>query len=344
MIPEPLLRLAINRFDVLRPNEKCLVEDLVDSEELFRALTPALLSQMVGRQVGARRADRDAASASGRAHPAADELLRLAEKDLAFLRSHGIHAISQADRRYPATLREIYDPPYLLYVRGELPGGDTPSVAVVGTRRPTAAAAIAAERLGADLAAAGVTVVSGLALGIDVAAHRGALAHGTTGAILASGVDVVSPSSHRGVARAILDAGGYLATEYAPGVPPVKYHFPARNRIISGLSRGVVIVQAPARSGALITADYALDHGRDLFVHRAGLEPPEGAGSADLAADGALIVDGAPDVLGEWGVFLPARAGEPARADGATEPRSAGDAAAARVAAMRATVLGEAAV
>lgn len=329
MIPEPLLRLAINRFDTLRPNEKCLVEDLVDSEELFRALTPTLLSQMVGRQVGTRRAD-----------AAPEELLRRAERDLAFLRSRGIRAISQADRRYPAALREIYDPPYLLYVRGELPDGDTPSVAVVGTRRPTAAATLAAERLGAQIAAAGLTVVSGLALGVDVAAHRGALARGRTGAILASGIDIVSPSSHRGVARAILDAGGYLATEYAPGVAPLKYHFPARNRIISGLARGVVIVQAPARSGALITADYALDHGRDLFVHRAGLEPPEGAGSAELAADGALIVDCAADILGEWGVRPPDRAGKPAP-DEADEPRSAGDAAAARVAAMRAIMSGE---
>lgn len=342
MIPDPLLRLAVNRFDVLRPNEKRLVEELVDSEALFRALTPALLSQMVGRRVGARRADRDERGASGGDRPNPDELLRRAERDLAFLRSRGIQVISQIDRRYPAPLREIYDPPYLLYVRGELPAGTTPSIAVVGTRRPTAAAAIAAERLGAELAEVGLTVVSGLALGIDVAAHRGALSRGTTGAILASGIDIVSPSSHRGAAAAILDAGGYLATEYAPGVAPLKYHFPARNRIISGLSRGVVIVQAPARSGALITADYALDHGRDLFVHRAGLEPPEGTGSAELAADGALIVDGAADVLAEWGLSPPG----PTPAAGPTvresEPRSTGDAAAVRVAAMRAAIRGEA--
>ncbi len=342
MIPEPVLRLAINRFDVLRPNEKCLVDELVDSEALFRALTPGLLSQMVGRQVGTRRADRDESGSRGRAQPTPDELLRLAEQDLAFLRSRGIRVISQADRRYPAALREIYDPPFLLYVRGELPADELPSVALVGTRRPTAGAVIAAERLAAELADAGLTVVSGLALGIDVAAHRGALSRGVTGAILASGIDIVSPSSHRGVAAAILDAGGYLATEYAPGVAPLKYHFPARNRIISGLSRGVVVVQAPARSGALITADYALDHGRDLFVHRAGLEPPEGAGTAELAADGALIVDGAADILGEWGVRHVTGACERTAAADREQPRSSGDAAAARVAQMRAAMGGEA--
>jgi DNA processing protein len=295
VIPDTLLRLAINRL-ALRPAEKLGLEDLVDSEVFFRALTPSLLSHIVGRSVTHMEVG-------------ADQLLLQAERDMRYLTSRGCHALSLRDRRYPALLREIYDPPYLLYVRGVLPAGTLPSVAIVGTRDPGVAAVIAARELARGLAAAGITVVSGLARGIDVAAHQGAVEAGTSAAVLASGVDLITPSANRHIAAAILDRGGYLASEYAPGVPPLKYHFPARNRIISGVARGVVVVQAPAKSGALITADYALDQGRDLFVHRDGLEGMRGAGSAELAADGAMIVGCADDILAEWGLGAAADAG-----------------------------------
>jgi len=201
---------------------------------------------------------------------------------------------------------------------------------------------IAARELGTRLAAAGLPVISGLARGIDVAAHEGALGRGVTGAILASGIDMVTPSSHRAQAARIIDSGGFLASEYAPGIAPRKYHFPARNRIISGLARGVVVVQAPARSGALITAEYALDQGRDLFVHRAGLDVAAGAGGAELAADGAYVIDGADDVLEDWGIAPPASSAitgrEVARA---SQAPSSDDAAALRVQAMRRAISGE---
>lgn len=301
-----LLRLAINRISALRPHEKAQLEELVDSETFFRSLSPVTLSRIVGRRI-------DALDASP------DELLARAERDLAFLESRECLALALDDPRYPALLREIYDPPYLLYLRGELPTDAVPSVAVVGTRKPTVAAVIAARRLGCDLAAAGVPVVSGLARGIDAAAHEGALAAGraggSSGAILASGIDVVAPASNRGLARALLDHGGFLATEYPPGTPPLKWHFPARNRIISGLCRGTVVVQAPARSGALITADYALDQGRDLFVHEVGTAPPFGAGSAELAEDGAIVVTSASVILDEWGLS-PAPVAPPAEPSG----------------------------
>ncbi|MFW6356801.1 MAG: DNA-processing protein DprA [Spirochaetota bacterium] len=327
MIPDTLLRLAINRLSVLRPNEKLVLEEIVDSEALFRSLTPALLSQIVGRSIPAMNL-------------CADDLLAHAERDARFLRSRACRVVSVRDRSYPSRLREIFDPPYLLYVRGSVPTSDSPAVAIVGTRRPTATAVLAARSFGADLARAGVPVVSGLARGIDVAAHQGALQYGVTGAILASGVDLITPSGHKGVAAAILDSGGYLASEYAPGVPPAKYHFPARNRIISGLARGVVVVQAPARSGALITADYALDQGRDLFVHRDGLEPPVGAGTAELAADGALIVSGAADVFNEWGLETVGETGGDDRARTTAVPRCTVEAAAARVDEIRRTLSG----
>ncbi len=329
MIPDTLLRLAINRLTV-RPTEKQTLEELVDSEEFFRALTPALLSQILGRQIV-------------RMERGPDELLCRAERDLSFLRARGCHAISLYDRRYPAALQEIYDPPYLLYLRGELPALDRPMVAIVGTRDPGAAAATASRRLAGEFARAGVAVVSGLARGIDVEAHRGAVEHGITGAVLASGVDLITPSSHRGVAAQILDRGGFLLSEYAPGVAPMKYHFPARNRIISGLSRAVIVVQAPAKSGALITADYALDQGRDLFVHRVGVDGVRGAGTAELAADGAPVIDSAGEVFREWEIEVPYGTREPGFSDApASEPRSADEAARRRIELVRRSISGEA--
>lgn len=329
MIPDMLLRLAINRLTV-RPSEKQTLEELVDSEEFFRALTPALLSQILGRPI-ARMESRP------------DDLLRRAERDLSFLRARGCHALSLYDRRYPAALQEIYDPPYLLYLRGELPAIDRPMVALVGTRDPGASAAIAARTLAGEFARSGVAVVSGLARGIDVEAHLGAMEHGITGAVLASGVDLITPSAHRGVAARMLDRGGFLLSEYAPGVPPVKYHFPARNRIISGLSRAVIVLQAPAKSGALITADYALDQGRDLFVHRAGIEGARGAGSGALAADGAPIIDSASEVFREWGIEMTRDVRAPGHADRCVpEPRSAEEAARRRIELVRLSISGEA--
>lgn len=317
-----ILRLALNRITVLRPHEKLQVESIVDSETFFRALSPPLLSQIVGRTV------------SPLSH-SPDELLMRAEHDVRALRRWGIIALHVYDRRYPAALREIFDPPYVLYLRGRLPDPGVPVVAVVGTREPSAPASAAARRLGAELASAGVPVVSGLARGIDVAAHLGALsagsAGGNTGAVLACGADAVYPAGHRRVAGRILENGGFLATEYAPGVTPQKYHFPARNRIISGLSRTVVVVQAPAKSGALITADYALEHGRDLVVHAAGVDGTVGQGTADLAADGALIIRGASELLSEWGLTPMARTKPVVE----TGPASVGAAAADQVARVR---------
>ena len=284
------LRLAINRMTGLRPHEKLQLEDLVDSERFFSSLTAPLLSRITGRPIAENTT-------------APDDLLRLAERDLRYIRSNHVHVIPCYDAKYPAMLREIYDPPYLLYLRGELPAWESLMIAVVGTRNPGAEAVISAMQLGRELSSDGVYVISGLARGIDCAAHQGALsAGGLTGAVLGSGIDAVTPYSSRETAARMLDAGGFLLSEYAPGVHAAKYHFPARNRIISGLSRGVVIVQAPAKSGALITADYALDHGRDLFVHSVGVSGVASAGSSELAADGALIIDSARDIYAEWGI------------------------------------------
>lgn len=300
MSTDTLLVLAINRLSVLRSNEKIVLAEVVDTVGFYRSLDYRALGKVIGRPLS-----------EGSILPEAT--LKAAERDLVFCSQRNVALVTFWDPHYPAALREIFDPPFLLFVRGCLPSPERPSIAVVGTREPTAAAVIAAQRLAEGIAMAGNSVVSGLARGIDAAAHRGALRArsdsaapaASTGAVLGCGIDRIYPASHRSLAVSILGAGGFLVSEYSPGVAPAKYHFPARNRIISGISRGVVVVQAPARSGALITADYALDQGRDLFVHAAGLSGAVGAGTRDLAEDGAQIIDGPQDIFEEWGVPVP---------------------------------------
>jgi len=204
---------------------------------------------------------------------------------------------------YPPLLREIFDPPSFIYCRGQLPNPEKPAVAIVGTRRPSAAASMQAYTLGREFARAGITVISGLALGIDALAHRGCLdGGGCTTAVLGSSVDEVYPASNRDLARRILKAGGSLLSEYIPGTKPRKHYYPQRNRIISGLARATVIVEAPAASGALYTAHFALEQGRDIFVASSGIASLQGEGTKHLAGEGCPVISHAVEVLAEWGM------------------------------------------
>ena len=209
---------------------------------------------------------------------------------------------------FPPTLRSVPDPPMVLYRIGDSAVAPT-SVAVVGSRAPTAVAADFARALSADLAAAGWTVVSGLARGIDAAAHEGALkGRGRTIAVLGCGVDVVYPPGTERL-RDRIASNGALLSEYAPGTRPFAGNFPARNRLISGLSRGVVVVEAASRSGALITARCALDQGREVMAVPGNPLFPHTAGSNGLLRDGAALVAGAADVLEVLGWGGPAGRG-----------------------------------
>jgi DNA processing protein len=194
---------------------------------------------------------------------------------------------------YPSILElKLADAPVVVFWKGREPDWGAPMVAVVGTRKPTGRAREAAVRTGAEIADLGIPVVSGLARGIDRNAHQGCLrAGGTAIAVLGCGIDRIYPPSNLVLARRILESGGCLLSEYPPGIQASRHHFPARNRIISALCRTVVVIQAPARSGALITADHALDQGADLVVHRDGLWGPQGAGTRDLAESGAPVID-----------------------------------------------------
>jgi DNA processing protein len=219
----------------------------------------------------------------------------------------GIAILPFGGEGYPAALRLIPFPPLILYRCGE-PFPEDPAVAVVGSRAPTEAGKAFARDLSRDLAAAGWTVVSGMARGIDAAAHEGAVAAGgVTVAVLGCGVDVVYPPEHGELREKILLRGAVLS-EYPPGTLPLPRRFPARNRIVSGLCRGVVVAEAPGRSGALITARAALEQGRDVLVVPGNPWFAHTAGSNRLLRDGATPVCSAEDVSGALGVEpLPAR-------------------------------------
>lgn len=213
------------------------------------------------------------------------------------LASDGIAAVTLGDEAYPALLREVGSPPPVLFYRGQLLETDAAAVAVVGTRRVTAYGREMATQIGRGLAQAGVTVVSGLATGVDGIAHQAALtAGGRTIAVLGSGVNHIYPYEHTRLAAQIAEQGAVLS-DYAPDRKPDAPNFPARNRIISGMSVGVVVIEAPERSGALITVDFAADQGRDVFAVPGPALAASSVGTNRLIRDGARLVRSADDVL-----------------------------------------------
>lgn len=232
--------------------------------------------------------------------------LAAAERILENCRRLGLRILTFQDAEYPNRLRNIYDPPFLLYVRGCLPPVDEEAViAVVGTRRCTPYGETCGEKLGYGLAKGGAVVVSGLARGVDAAAARGALrAGGVPIGVVGGGVDVVYPPEHRYLYEDVAAAGALLS-EYPPGSEPDKLHFPVRNRIMSGLAVAAVVVEAPLRSGALITANTALEQGRDLFAVPGPIDAPASAGCNRILRDGGMIVTEARDVLSQYAGRFP---------------------------------------
>jgi DNA processing protein len=226
------------------------------------------------------------------------------------------------DTEYPPSLRAIDLPPPFLLVRGGLLREDGLAVAIVGSRRGTPYGLRVAERLGADLGARGVTVVSGLARGVDTAAHLGALGTGgRTLAVLGSGVDVVYPPENRRLAAEVAEAGA-LVSQFPMGTAPLPHHFPARNRVIAGLSLGTVVVEAAERSGALITARLAGELGREVYAVPGNVSSPGSLGTNSLIQDGAKLVQGWEDVVAEWPPEW-RRALRPLPASGASTQREA---------------------
>jgi DNA processing protein len=251
---------------------------------------------------------------AGSAHaldPAA--LAREASRQIEAAARISAHGIALPETSYPALLAAIPDPPPLVWVRGQTAALAGPSIAIVGSRAPTPYALGQARQLARDLAAAGAVVVSGLARGVDSAAHAGALdAKGRTIGVLGCGIDRVYPAEHRDLARDIEHAGA-IVSEFPVGVPPLPHHFPLRNRIIAGLSAAVVVVEAAEKSGSLITAGAALEQGRDVMVVPGPTTGGRNRGGHLLIRDGAKIVESADDILRDLGF-----AGAPATSPVAT--------------------------
>ncbi|MGE0625087.1 MAG: DNA-processing protein DprA [Pseudomonadales bacterium] len=226
--------------------------------------------------------------------------------------------LCRGEAGWPERLSAIPDAPALLHYRGDLRALERTAIAIVGSRRASRAGLNLAESLAQDLGRIGVVVVSGLALGVDSAAHRGALgADAVTLAVLGSGVDRVTPVSNTPLARDVLAGGGLLVSEYPPGAPAAPFHFPERNRLIAGLSLGVVVVEASARSGSLITARCAGEQGREVMAMPATPGLPNAAGSNRLLKQGAALVENAEDVLAALGrdLSVPGADGAGAAAD-----------------------------
>jgi DNA processing protein len=237
-----------------------------------------------------------------------------AEAELRLAAAAGIDVVTEADAHYPRPLRQIHDPPGVLFRRGHSRPQDELAIAMVGTRHATRYGIAQAERLASSLVRAGFTVVSGLARGIDAAAHRGALAaSGRTIAVLASGLLQIYPPEHKQLADEVA-SNGYLLSEVPPRMVPLSGAFPQRNRIISGLSLGTIIVEAPLRSGALITARHAYEQGREVFAVPGPVDSRMSRGCHALIRDGAKLVESVDDVLAELGP-LPDKVSRP---DGTT--------------------------
>lgn len=235
---------------------------------------------------------------------------------------YGIELVSWHHPHYPEALRHIHDAPLVLYALGDLGLLSREQIGVIGSRNATPAGLDHARRFAAELSKRGLLITSGLALGVDGAAHAGALDAGyPTIAVIGCGLDRIYPNQHRRLGERVID-DGLMISEYAPGTPARAAHFPQRNRIISGLSRGILVVEAGLKSGSLITARMALEQGREVFAIPGSIHSPVARGCHDLIKQGARLVDQVDDILEELGASWSLPAGFTAQEPGVTEPEA----------------------
>ena len=240
------------------------------------------------------------------ADPEGSDVGRKLAAELAYIESQpSLHCLTYDSPLYPRLLREIPRPPPLLYVRGDPTCLSLPQLAIVGSRNPSGGGSENAERFAHYLAERGFAITSGLALGIDAAAHRGALrAGGKTIAVMGTGIDLIYPSRHRQLAQEIVESGGALVSEFPLGTSSHASNFPQRNRIISGLSGGTLVVEAAVQSGSLITASYALQHDREVFAIPGSIHNPLARGCHQLIRQGATLVETAQDIVDQLAGLL----------------------------------------
>src|SRR5580693_2423539 len=270
--------LSISLTPGLGPTKaRKLVEHFGSSEAVFRASLTELESTGI-QAVSAQ------SIATGKS-------MELAREEMARAADAGVTVVSVADAAYPPRLKEIYDPPAIVYVRGDVEILTQPGIAVVGTRHPTPYGSGMAERLACDLAAQGLVIISGMARGVDTASHRGAFsAKGKTLAVLGTGVDVIYPKENSRLSEQIVALGGAIISEFPLGTSPFPQNFPIRNRIISGMSIGVLVVEAAEYSGTRITARCALEQNRDVFAVPGNVTNKNSWGPNTLIKQGAKLV------------------------------------------------------
>ncbi len=231
-------------------------------------------------------------------------ILHNPEKEWEKLEHSDIRLILLDEPDYPSLLKEIANPPFGIYVRGTLPQSEKIPVAVIGTRRATKEGKVIAHHFAQELTKSGCAIISGLAFGIDAAAHLGCLdEYGTTIAVLASGADIISPRTNKQLAKRILDNGGSIISEYPPGSEPIPYRFLERNRIVSGLSKAVLVIEAPESSGALATVRFASEQNRDVFIVPGSISHPNFAGSHHLIRNGAELVTKPEHIMEAYGII-----------------------------------------
>jgi len=236
------------------------------------------------------------------------------EGDLQWLSASGHDCLILHDPRYPSLLREIPDPPPLVFVKGDVPALSSRQIAVVGSRNPSPSGRRIARDIASALVSAGYAITSGLALGIDASGHSGALeAGGVTIAVAATGLDQVYPRRHQDLAREIVARNGALVSEFPPGIGPKADHFPRRNRIISGLSLGTLVVEAAPQSGSLITARLAAEQGREVFAIPGSIYNPLSRGCNELIKNGAKLIQTVEDIVEEFEAQLSVQAYKPSR-------------------------------
>ncbi|MGP1586766.1 MAG: DNA-processing protein DprA [Treponemataceae bacterium] len=253
------LKLALSRLSFLSTREKIIIENETEDLKELLCYSKMQFSLKIKRDLNTKLWPYK-------------NLLNFVKRDLHLMNVFKIGFLHYFDKSYPNILREIFDPPYLLFYRGNPTILNCNSVGIVGTRHATMGGLRSCAEFSSKLAECGFVIVSGLAIGIDSSAHRGALSTGLTVAVLAGGLDRIYPSCNKKLAGIIIEKGGCLVSEYAPGEEALVYRFPQRNRIISGLCKSVVVMECPPKSGSLITADFAIEQNRDLFFHQSALD------------------------------------------------------------------------
>ena len=282
-----LKALIINRLPAVRPVEKRTLFDSSLTIDDYRSVTIPQIETIIGRKLRTQTVDHN-------------KILPMARQDYSYLQANSISTALKEDM--PLLFQQIKNPPFLLFLRGEMSALKNTLLAVVGTRHPSEAAIKSARITGYEIAESNMTLVSGLAKGIDSVVMNAAVQkHDAVIAILGNGIDYIYPGQNQLLAERIIENGGIILSEYSPGIAPMRHHFPARNRIISALCQGVLIIEAPKNSGALITIDFAREQGRNIFVHKVSVGNNDAEGTNKLIAEGVPSISSVHEIHSQLG-------------------------------------------